>query len=183
MCVGSRNIAMTETRSPNQFLACGGAWVVVQFVLMTGVIALGLMFHADWAGLPVIAAGAVMFGVGGCFGIAGVFVLGRNLTPYPQPREGSELVQHGIFAWVRHPLYTSVMLASLGWALIWQSVVSLVAALVLIPFFHAKARREERWLRERFAGYEDYARRVPRFIPRVRLMATRVRDFCRPSGR
>jgi protein-S-isoprenylcysteine O-methyltransferase Ste14 len=34
-----------------------------------------------------------------------------------------------------------------------------------MPFFDLKARREERWLRERFADYDDYARRVKRFIP------------------
>jgi protein-S-isoprenylcysteine O-methyltransferase Ste14 len=77
------------------------------------------------------------------------------------------LVQRGIYARVRHPLYTSVMLASLGWALIWQSGSSLLAALALVPFFHAKARREERWLCETFPDYADYASRVPRFIPRL----------------
>ena len=58
------------------------------------------------------------------------------------------------------------MLASLGWALIWQSWQAFIASQVLIPFFHAKARREERWLREQFPDYADYERRVPRFIPR-----------------
>jgi protein-S-isoprenylcysteine O-methyltransferase Ste14 len=114
---------------------------------------------------------------GGFFGIAGVRVLGRNRTPFPQPREESELVQHGIYGRVRHPLYASVMLASLGWALIWQSVVSLVAALVLIPFFHAKARREECWLSKQFPGYADYARRVPRFLPRFWTVAKLVCNF------
>ena len=108
-----------------------------------------------------------MFIVGGYFGIAGVIVLGRNRTPYPQPRAGSELVQRGIYACVRHPLYTSVMLASFGWAMIWQSGSSLLAALAIVLFFHAKARLEERWLCEKFPGYTDYASRVPSFIPRL----------------
>lgn len=168
---------MTDSHEPNNFLARGGAWVVVQFVLMTAVIVLGVMFHGDWTRLPVIAAGAVLFVMGGYFGIAGVAVLGRNRTPYPQPREGSELVQRGIYARVRHPLYTSVMLASLGWALMWQSGASFGAALVLIPFFHAKARQEELRLREKFPGYPDYAQRVPRFIPRIRTTANFVCNF------
>jgi protein-S-isoprenylcysteine O-methyltransferase Ste14 len=126
------------------------------------------MFHGDWTRLPVIVAGAGLFVTGGYFGIAGVVVLGRNRTPYPQPREVSELVRHGVYARVRHPLYTSVMLASIGWSLIWQSWPAFVAALVLIPFFHAKARREERWLREQFPTYPDYECRVPPFIPRLR---------------
>ena len=168
---------MTEPLKPGNFLARGGAWVVVQLVLMTAVIVLGVMFHGDWSRLPVIVAGAVLFVVGGYFGIAGVTVLGRNRTPYPQPREDSELVQRGIYARVRHPLYTSVMLASLGWALIWQSAAAFGAALVLVPFFHSKARREEHWLREKFPGYVDYARRVPRFIPRIRATANVFCNF------
>ena len=156
---------MTDPRNPNNFIARGGAWVVVQFALMTAVIVLGVMFPGDWTCLPVIAAGSVLFVVGGYFGIAGMLVLGRNRTPYPQPRDGSELVQRGIYARVRHPLYTSVMLASLGWALIWQSAASCGAAVALIPFFHAKARREERWLRQQFPDYAGYERRVRRFIP------------------
>jgi protein-S-isoprenylcysteine O-methyltransferase Ste14 len=59
------------------------------------------------------------------------------------------------------------MLASLGWALIWRSWPALLAALALAPFFDAKARVEERWLREQFADYAGYTRRVRRFIPWV----------------
>ena len=165
---------MTDATKASGFIARGGAWVMAQSILMTPVIVLGVTFHGDWTRLPVIAAGAGLFVTGGYFGIAGVVVLGRNRRPYPQPREGSELVQHGVYAQVRHPLYTSVMLASLGWSLIWQSWPSFIAALVLIPFFHAKARREERWLREQFSGYADYERRVPRFIPRFRRPPNRI---------
>lgn len=94
-------------------------------------------------------------------------MLGRNRTSFPKPRKGSELVQRGIYAKVRHPLYTSVMLASLGWALIWQSGPAFVAAVILMPFFHTKARQEEQWLRKQFPEYGDYERRAPRFIPRL----------------
>ena len=152
---------------PDGFLVRGGAWVVAQSILMIAVILLGVVFPGDGSRLAVIATGVVLFGAGGCFGIAGVIVLGRNRTPFPQPRPGSELVQRGIYARVRHPLYTSVMLASLGWALIWQSAAAFAAAIALIPFFHAKARREERWLCEMFPGYADYQKQVPRFIPRL----------------
>ena len=156
---------MSKMYSARSFAARGGAWVVAQSILMVTAIMLAVMFPGDWTQIPVIAIGAGLFIVGGYFGIAGVMVLGKNRTPFPQPRAGSELVQHGIYARVRHPLYTSVMLASLGWALIWQSMAAFVGALTLIPFFLEKTRREERWLREQFAGYADYERRVPRFVP------------------
>jgi protein-S-isoprenylcysteine O-methyltransferase Ste14 len=159
---------MSKVYSARSFAVRGGAWVAAQSILMVTAIMLAVMFPGDWTQIPVIVTGAGLFIVGGYFGIAGVIVLGRNRTPFPQPREGSELVQHGIYARVRHPLYTSVVLASLGWALIWQSVVAFIAALTLVPFFSAKARREEHWLREQFPGYVDYMKRVPRFVPRLR---------------
>lgn len=159
---------MTEAPVVMGFISRGGAWVVAQSILMTLVIVLGVIFQGDWTRLPVIAAGAGLLVTGGYFGIAGVVALGRNRTPYPRPREDSELARHGVYARVRHPLYTSVMLVALGWSMIWQSWSALIAALGLIPFFHAKARLEERWLRERFSGYADYERHVPRFIPRLR---------------
>jgi protein-S-isoprenylcysteine O-methyltransferase Ste14 len=152
----------------SSFTERGGAWVLTQFVLMTAVILLAAVFQGDWSRVWLITVGSGLFVLGGGFGIAGVVVLGRNRTPFPQPREGSELVQHGIYARVRHPLYTSVMLASLGWALIWQSWPALILALALIPFFMAKAWREESWLREKFPDYAEYEKRTPRFLPRLR---------------
>jgi protein-S-isoprenylcysteine O-methyltransferase Ste14 len=151
----------------SSFLDRGGWWVLGQSVLMTAVIVLGVVFQGDWARRSLILAGAILFIAGGVFGAAGVRALDTNRTPFPRPRDGSRLVTRGIYAWVRHPLYTSVMLASLGWAAIWQSAPSLLAALVLIPFFDAKSRREEHWLRERFPEYAGYERRTRRFIPRI----------------
>ena len=105
--------------------------------------------------------------VGAGIAIAGALALGRNLTPFPKPLEHAQLVRHGIYAVIRHPLYTSVISLAIGWALVWQSWPALLAAAVLVPFFHAKARREERWLRKKFPEHADYERRLHRFIPRL----------------
>ncbi len=142
--------------------------MIVQFVLMAAVLALAWLFRGQGLGGWSLWLGGVQLVLGGVIGVAGVAALGRGTTPLPKPADQARLVQTGIYSLVRHPLYTSVMLASLGWALIWQSWPSLVAALTLIPFFHAKAGREERWLRERFRGYAEYETRVPRFLPRFR---------------
>ena len=103
--------------------------------------------------------------VGAGVALAGAMALGRNLTPFPKPSDSAQLVRHGIYAVIRHPLYTSVIAVALGWALVWQSWPALLVAVMLVPFFHAKARHEERWLREKFPDYADYERRVRRFIP------------------
>lgn len=52
-----------------------------------------------------------------------------------------------------------------GWSLTQSSWPAFAASLALAVFFDAKARREERWLRQRFSDYTRYERRVRRFIP------------------
>jgi protein-S-isoprenylcysteine O-methyltransferase Ste14 len=150
----------------HSFLGRGGLWVVSQFVLVLAVLAGAIVFHDDRTRPWMTGLGAMLFVASAWFGIAGVRALGAARTAFPRPKERSPLIQHGIYARVRHPLYTAVMLISLGWGLIWQSWPALVVALVQVPFFVAKARHEERWLREKFPDYADYAKRVPRFVPR-----------------
>lgn len=146
----------------------GGGWVLVQSALMIAVVVLGVGFQGDWSHEPLILTGVALFLAGGVVGIAGVRALGNNRWSAIHPREGSALVQQGIYAQVRHPLYLSVILVSLGWAGIWQSWPSFIVAVTVIPFFYAKARREEVWLRQRFSEYVNYEKRVPRFFPSLR---------------
>lgn len=84
---------------------------------------------------------------------------------YPQ-----DLVTEGPFAVVRHPRYVQFLIALLGWSL-FANHLALYAVLALwIPGIWLIAVLEERELRERFgAEYDAYCRRVPRFLPRLRL--------------
>jgi protein-S-isoprenylcysteine O-methyltransferase Ste14 len=144
--------------------------MIAQSVLTTVVIALGVVFPGDWTKTSIIVPGLGLLVAGGIAGVAGVWALGPNRSPFLPPREHAQFIRHGIYAHVRHPLYLSLMLSSLGWAMIWQSWPSFVVALVLIPFFHAKVRREEDWLLQQFPEYAHYAKCVPRFLPRLHSM-------------
>lgn len=128
-------------------------------------ISLGIRYRGNWNEVVFGLVGTVFLFFGAVCGIAGVVALGRNLTPFPEPARGSSFVQNGIYGLIRHPLYTAVFCGSLGWALVWRSAPALFAALALGPFFAAKARREERRLREKFPEYVIYEQRVRRFIP------------------
>jgi len=138
--------------------------VAGQVVLLTAVALLAVCFRGG--GFPIVVmAGVALMLVGAGVALAGAMALGRNLTPFPKPTESAQLVRNGIYAVIRHPLYTSVIAVAIGWALVWQSWPALLAAATLIPFFAAKARREERWLREMFPEYGEYEKRTRRFIP------------------
>jgi protein-S-isoprenylcysteine O-methyltransferase Ste14 len=149
----------------NGFVKRGGWWVVGQFLLLLAIAILDITGHAATKPLPLFIGGLVLIVIATLVSLAGLLALGRNLTPFPKPSAKTELVQHGIYVLIRHPLYTSVFCAAAGSSLIWQSWPALAAAVGLGVFFDAKARREERWLRQQFPEYADYERRVRRFIP------------------
>jgi len=48
--------------------------------------------------------------------VAGAVALGSNLSILPSPREGAQVVRHGVYRWVRHPIYSGVILLVVGWA-------------------------------------------------------------------
>jgi len=138
--------------------------VAGQGVLLTAVALLAVGFCGG--GFPIVVmTGIALMLVGASVALAGAMALGRNLTPFPKPADSAQLVRHGIYAVIRHPLYTTVIAVAIGWALVWQSWPALLVAAMLIPFFHAKAHHEERWLREKFPEYAEYEKRVRRFIP------------------
>lgn len=104
----------------------------------------------------LLGAGEVVLGAG---------ELGRHLTAVPRPRHDGELVQHGIYRRVRHPIYAGVMQVCIGWAVFTGSPPSFVAALALVVWLDLKARREETWLIDHYPAYAGYRARTARFVP------------------
>jgi protein-S-isoprenylcysteine O-methyltransferase Ste14 len=114
-----------------------------------------------------LGAGIALIVLGGAFLLAGIIRLGPNLTPLPYPKDRATLVETGAYRWARHPMYGGGILVAFGWALVVRGGLTLGYAIVLLIFADIKSRREERWLRERFAGYAAYARRVKKLVPFV----------------
>jgi protein-S-isoprenylcysteine O-methyltransferase Ste14 len=114
------------------------------------------------------APGAVPFVFGLLISIHAAVSLGRNLTPATTPVEHGELIRRGPYAWVRHPIYSGLILIlwGLGW---WTSNwrVGLVTGLLSWAYFDRKATVEERKLRTRYPAYPDYAVGVPKLFPRL----------------
>ena len=139
--------------------------MLAQGGLMLAVLALGPAASGTWDFTGRATLGWLLAGLGAVAGVAGAWVLGRNRTMFPHPRAGSVLIQHGIYAILRHPLYTSVMALSLSWGLLWRSGLALLGAAGLVLLLDRKARREEASLGQHFPAYHGYARHVRRFVP------------------
>jgi protein-S-isoprenylcysteine O-methyltransferase Ste14 len=122
------------------------------------------------AGFQWRIAGSVLLTLGaiGYFWCAALFV-GAQGTPVPiLPTK--ETVVGGLYRINRNPLYTSVLAVVFGQALLYQSRRVAEYGLFLAVCFHLfVVFYEERDLRARFDGeYEDFCRRVPRWVPRLR---------------
>lgn len=165
------------TRSPHRYadsmphrahldrsLALGWFLVAVQAVLFVAVA----FWPSSWgpAAPPAREVGSVLFLVGGVGIALSAFFLGRALTPVPQPN-GTGLKARGLYRWVRHPMYTSVVVVCVGIAAYRGSAVVWVVAMVLAAFFEVKTRLEERFLVEEYDGYASYAARTGKFVPGV----------------
>jgi protein-S-isoprenylcysteine O-methyltransferase Ste14 len=150
-----------------------GEWLVVAQLALMALVFFGprtLSGRPGWA-FPFPGAcriiGAVFMISGGALLVAGLFRLGRGLTPLPYPRENATLVETGPFALVRHPMYGGGLVLALGWTLFVQGWLTLGYAAALFVFLDFKSRREERWLTEIYPAYEEYQRRVRKLIPFV----------------
>jgi protein-S-isoprenylcysteine O-methyltransferase Ste14 len=78
------------------------------------------------------------------------------------------LITDGLHGRIRHPRYVQFVLAMLGYALIANHLAPYLAVGAWVAAILAIVPLEERELRARFGGsYDDYRRRVPRFIPRL----------------
>lgn len=153
---------------PEPTAARGGSWVAAQLILMTA-LAIGSPWKSAAGPAPTLLwpVLATLGLVSAIFGLGGVARLGPNRTMFPKPRPRSHLVTTGVYRWVRHPLYLSVLSGSLAWVAYWNTPWGWLLWLGEAVFLDAKARREERWLREQFPDYGAYARRVRRLIPGV----------------
>lgn len=91
--------------------------------------------------------------------------LGRNWSAIVTVKEGHSLVRTGPYRYVRHPIYTGVLLALSGSALAtgeWRGPLAVAVALLA---FVQKTSVEERRMRETFPEYEQYRRQTARLVP------------------
>lgn len=143
----------------------GWAFVGAQAVLLAGLILVPAADHVpvpDWLRTSM----NVLFWVGVALAVVAGLVLGRSLTATPVPTDAATLRTTGPYRYVRHPIYSGVVLIVIALAVRSGNIVGLVLGAVTIVFFHVKAGWEEDRLRERFDGYDAYAASTPRFIPR-----------------
>lgn len=143
------------------------AWlfVAIQFALL----AVMVFYPRDQAWIPtdlMTSIGLIFMAAGVAIGLWSAAYLGRGLTPSPLPNGSTDLVMRGPYRFVRHPMYTSVILLGLGMAIRSGSWIVTLAFAALVILFAVKSRWEELHLADTFPGYEGYVASTGRFVPR-----------------
>jgi protein-S-isoprenylcysteine O-methyltransferase Ste14 len=168
LTVTRRSRSRTGTKQDRSTL--GVLWLVIMVSVTAGVY---VAAHWREAALPqgqmFAVVGVILFVAGLLLRWWAIITLGRFFTVDVTIEKDHELVERGPFRVVRHPSYTGVLLAFVGFALTLRNWAALLV--ILVPIFAAFIRRmnvEEDALSHALGSrYADYMRRTKRLVPFV----------------
>jgi len=107
-----------------------------------------------------------VIGLGICF--AAARTLRRSYSPTLVVKDDHRLITHGLYRWIRHPLYLGLLMASMGLPVLVSSLHGLLIMLLLIPVVLNRIRIEERMLIDEYGDeYRAYKQATKKLIPFV----------------
>lgn len=142
-------------------------FVLGQFVLLALLVLAPRTEQPYGAATPVLSAiGVVLIAVALVTVLWSFAGLRRSLTASPIPKQDGQLVTTGLYRYMRHPIYSAILLAAIGVLLDAGYWPQLPIALLLYLLLNQKANFEEELLLARYPEYAKYQRITPRFLPR-----------------
>ena len=82
--------------------------------------------------------------------------LSKNISPFPRPLKNGSLVTFGIYKWISHPMYYSIILISIGILFYYLSFFNFFLTTILIIIFKLKIKIEEDYLKKKYKDYQNY---------------------------
>ena len=124
-----------------------------------------------WSVVPVWAQllGWVLLCVAGTI-VWHVMSVNAYLSSWARIQEdrGQVVVTQGLYGYVRHPMYLGIVLAFVGILLVLASWWALIPGFLIVGVFVYRTAREDRMLRQKLPGYEEYVDKVPyRLVPGI----------------
>ena len=142
-------------------------WMLPQTLLLLCILfspfksALDFSLAVKYFGLSCLIAGGLLV-------TCAIWSLKNNLKSSPEPKPGGYLITTGLYCLVRHPAYSGIVIAALGFSLWMDDLIRIFLTLMLFIFFDVKSRVEEIWLEKVYPEYASYKRQATkRFIPGV----------------
>lgn len=114
------------------------------------------------------ALGFVLLVAGFAIGIwAANSLTWRNFTVVPEPVQEGTLVSHGPYQYIRHPMYTALIVMGLGAAIAHGGMLKVLYLILLIVVLYFKIKREEHLLNSTYSAYTSYMERTDALLPRI----------------
>jgi protein-S-isoprenylcysteine O-methyltransferase Ste14 len=116
----------------------------------------------------VLWIGVALTAVGVAISIWARTTLGANWSGIVTLKRDHQLIRAGLYRWIRHPIYTGILLAFLGTALIQAELRGCLGFAIVLASFYFKARREETFLRQEFGDqFQEHLRHTGMFLPSI----------------
>jgi len=163
-----RSCSRTGTAQDQSTL--GVLWLVIMVSVAAGVLVAPLWPAAALPDARLLTfASVLLFVVGLALRWWAIVTLGRFFTVDVTIEKDHELVERGPFRILRHPSYSGVLLAFLGFALSLRNWAALVVVLlpILVAFIYRMNVEERALSRALGSSYTEYMRRTKRLVPFV----------------
>lgn len=108
--------------------------------------------------------GIILCVIGAILGTVALLQQNTKLSLFPSPVESGTLLTTGAYAISRHPIYTSILSITLGYALVITSWYKVFICLLLVILFYFKSCYEETLLIAKYPDYQIYKAKVSRFL-------------------
>ncbi|MCC5919175.1 MAG: isoprenylcysteine carboxylmethyltransferase family protein [Cyclobacteriaceae bacterium] len=143
-------------------------YVILQLILMVFFFFIPDIFP-DWRFDRFLIIGILWIFFGIAISIWAMITLGKNLSPFPHPKKDAKFIRKGLFNYVRHPIYSGILLTYLGLCL-FNGYIACYFYLffILTPFFISKYKYEEKQLKATFPEYEKYQENIGAIFPNLK---------------
>ncbi|WP_439558361.1 methyltransferase family protein [Dyadobacter sp.] len=111
-----------------------------------------------FAGILTSTSGVVII-------LVSIFQIRRSLTPFPSPVKSGKLITTGLYGYIRHPIYSGIILAAAGYGVQAGDISKIAITLLLILLFYFKSQYEEKMLMAFYNDYKQYRSHTYRFFP------------------
>lgn len=146
-----------------------------KYSLHAVLIALALIILATFYELYVVEKtndfywlGAIIFLIGAIIRTTARMQLGKLFTFNVKIMQDHKVKQDGLYAYIRHPGYTGLLLEVIGWCLFFQTWLGALATIIfLLPAGYYRITVEEKTLEQNFPEYKEYKQKVKALIPKM----------------
>lgn len=142
------------------------SFVGIQLILFIGyTLPISIYSFEVFDSLKIILLGLSVFGI--IILIMAILKLNKNLTAFPTPKTDGQLISDGLYRYIRHPIYTGIILFVFSYAIYRESFWKILIATCLLILFYFKTEFEEKQLKNKFEDYESYQKKTGRFFPKI----------------